>query len=189
MSSVLDVIFAFFFLFCPKLEIIYRQSLSNAYKRFCYILSKIVQIFPGEKDKRGSPRLTILPKTAGLWVVGQFQRRLRNCHLHSFMAVCSPAAMACKMPGFCRISRRWRRLRRARLGSKTNCTFLELVRRLDEEATLTIPLAQHKDKGIQSQVAGSSCMKLYRWPSKLINWWLLASNECCSFEITVFIMC
>lgn len=104
---------------------------------------------PGEKDKRGSPRLTIFPKTAGLWVVGQFQRRLRNCHLHSFMAVCSPAAMACKMPGFCRISRRWRRLSRARLGSRTNCTFLELVRRLDEEATLTIPLARHKNKGNQ----------------------------------------
>lgn len=111
------------------------------HKRFHYIPPRIVQMSPVEKDKRGSPRLTILPKIAGLWVVGQFQRRLRNCHLHSFMAVCSPAAMACKMPGFCRISRRWRRLRRARLGSRTNCTFLELVRRLDEEATLTIPLA------------------------------------------------
>lgn len=87
-------------------------------------------------------------------MVGQFQRRLRNCHLHSFMAVCSPAAMACKMPGFCRISRRWRRLSRARLGSRTNCAFLELVRRLDEEATLTIPLAQHKDKRNQGQAAG-----------------------------------
>lgn len=108
---------------------------------------------PCYKDKRGSPRLTILPKTAGLWVVGQFQRRLRNCHLHSFMAACSPAAMACRMPGFCRISRRWRRLSRARLGSRTNCTFLELVRRLDEEATLTIPLVQQTDKGNEGQAA------------------------------------
>lgn len=130
-------------------ESIQTQSHLNKYRRFHYILPKIVQ------DKRDSPRLTILPKTAGLWVVGQFQRRLRNCHLHSFMAVCSPAAMACKMPGFCRISRRWRRLSRARLGSRTNCTFLELVRRLDEEATLTIPLAKHKDKGSQSQGAVS----------------------------------
>lgn len=115
-------------------------------------------------------------------MVGQFQRRLRNCHLHSFMAVCSPAAMACKMPGFCRISRRWRRLSRARLGSRTNCTFLELVRRLDEEATLTIPLAQHKDKGNQSQGAGSLCMFLLLWPSKLSNWCVLASHGCLCFQ-------
>lgn len=137
--------------FCPKLTnrlrdktilISTRASITSCSKlsRYCLV----------RKDKSGSPRLTILPKTAGLWVVGQFQRRLRNCHLHSFMAVCSPAAMACRMPGFWRISRRWRRLSRDRLGSRTNCTFLELVRRLDEEATLTIPLAQHKGKGFQS---------------------------------------
>lgn len=109
-------------------------------------------------------------------MVGQFQRRLRNCHLHSFMAVCSPAAMACKMPGFCRISRRWRRLSRARLGSRTNCTFLELVRRLDEEATLTIPLAHTRTRGSQSQAAGSLCMYLLLWPSKPLNWCVLASH-------------
>lgn len=114
-----------------------------------------------EKDKRASPRLTILPKMAELWVVGQFQRRLRNCHLHSFMAVCSPAAMACKMPGFWRISRRWRRLRRARLGSRTNCTFLELVRRLDEEATLTMPLTwrQQRQQGT-SETSSCFCIRL-----------------------------
>ena len=91
--------------------------------------------------KKDSPRLTILPNTTGLWVVGQFQRRLRNCHLHSCTAVCRPVAMACRIPGFWRIRRRWRRLSRARLGSRTNCMFLELMSRLAEEATFIIPLA------------------------------------------------
>lgn len=87
-----------------------------------------------------SPRLTILPKMLGPWEVGQFQRRLRNCHLHSLMAVWRPELTLCRMPGFCRISLRCFRLSSCRLGSSTNCTFLESVSRLVDEATLMMPL-------------------------------------------------
>lgn len=88
------------------------------------------------------PRLTILPKRWGPEAVGQFQRRFRNCHLHSRTALCSPPLTLCRMPGFWRISRRCLRLSSCRLGSSTSCRLLESVRRFVEEATFTMPLVR-----------------------------------------------
>jgi len=95
---------------------------------------------PPRRRPAVSPRLTILPKTLGPGEVGQFQRRLRNCHLHSLTAVWRPALTLCRTPGFCRISLRCLRLSSCRLGSSTSCTFLESVSRLVDEATLMMPL-------------------------------------------------
>ena len=88
------------------------------------------------------PRLTILPKRWGPEAVGQFQRRFRNCHLHSRTALCSPPLTLCRIPGFWRISRRCLRLSSCRLGSSTSCRLLESVSRFVEEATFTMPLVR-----------------------------------------------
>lgn len=99
--------------------------------------------FPCSRKRRlpgHPPRLTILPKRWGPGAVGQFQRRFRNCHLHSRTALCSPPLTLCRIPGFWRIRRRCLRLNSCRLGSSTSCRLLESVSRFVEEATFTIPL-------------------------------------------------
>lgn len=83
-----------------------------------------------------------MPKRCGPDAVGQFQRRFRNCHLHSRTALCSPPLTLCRIPGFWRINRRCLRLSSCRLGSSTSCRLLESVSRFVEEATFTMPLVR-----------------------------------------------
>jgi hypothetical protein len=117
--------------------------------------------------------LTILPKRWGPGAVGQFQRRFRNCHLHSRTALCSPPLTLCRIPGFWRISRRCLRLSSCRLGSSTSCRLLESVSRFVEEATFTMPLvgrimrAQIREGDLHPTHKGCAypvlCLRLCAW--------------------------